>query len=46
MGVGQSTDDTRLVYPNVWGAMNKQTVIVDIDDIDELKREMSDSLVQ
>ena len=45
-GVGESVDDTRLVYPNVWGAMNHQRVITDADDIDLLKAEMTDTLVR
>ena len=37
-----TSDDLRLIYPNSSGAINKQQIIVDEDDVWALRKEMLD----
>ena len=37
-----TSDDIRLIYPNSSGAINKQQIIVDEDDVTALRKEMLD----
>ena len=45
-GYGTVKQDLRLIYPNLYGSINKTTVIVDEEDIKNLKTEVSDSVIR
>ena len=45
-GEASGEKDLRMIYPNHWGAINNQKVIVDEDDIQNLLSETTDEILR